>query len=273
MTTSLEQLLLAAVEGDRTAAERFLELFLAQSFFVPERRQAQKMSDQPNYPNEFLNMLGIQDKERVVVPLFTRQELIAEWCGNTLAARSMKTSEILNHMPEDWWICVNPAAEAEKEISPWEIELLRGGAANIPAILDELYQHTIVEPLEVQPVQTYEYEALHRELKDYASRQKQIEKLYLIRQTGKDIDETIINKLLLGAEISTDSEGELENIKQELQALADRCQVGGDKVTLFSAQSGKGDMSFGLFGKSIPFYTRENRKRSGTLLERLFRRK
>ncbi|MBN8547749.1 MAG: SseB family protein [Deltaproteobacteria bacterium] len=268
----LERSLLPALEGDRTAAQAFFEAFLRDPLVVPERRQAQKMSDEPRYPNEFLNILGVQAKERVLVPVFSRRDLIVEWCGSELATRSISGAELLTLMPEEWWICLNPGAEIEKEISPWEIEQLKEGTAGIPAVLDEIYQDTIVEPLEVQAVNAEEYPSLQRELRIFAEKNSAICKMYLIRQSGKDAEEALINKLLLGLEISAANEAEVDRIKAEAQNVSDRCQVGNDKVSVFTAISGQGDMSFGLFGKSTPFYTNSSATKPKNLLAKLFGR-
>ena len=268
----LEQFLLPALEGDRVAAQSFFEAFLREPLFIPERRQAQKMSDMPQYPDEFLNILGVQDKERVLVPAFSRKELIIEWCGSELAVRSIRGADLLKLMPEEWWICINPAGEIEKEISPWEIDQLKEGVAGIAAVLDEIYQEIIVEPLEVQAVEAPEYPALHSELLSFAEKTPAICNMYLIRQSGKDADENIINKLLLGLEISAAAQADPDTIKEQAQNLADRCQVGNDKVSVFTAISGHGDMSFGLFGKSKPFYTNPDSIKPKGLLAKLFGR-
>lgn len=268
----LESSLLPALEGDRVAARSFFEAFLRDALFVPERRQAQKMSDEPRYPDEFLNILGIRDKERVLVPAFSRRELIADWCGSELATRSMSGAELLKLLPQDWWVCVNPGAEVEKEISPWEIDQLKEGSAGIPAILDEIYQDTIVEPLEVQAVEAHEYPQLHEQLRSFAEKNALIHKMYLIRQSGKDAEEIVIHKLLLGLEIASGDASQQNALKEQVQNLVDRCQVGNDKVNVFTAVAGQGDMSFGLFGKSSPFYVNSAAVKSKGFLSKLFGR-
>ncbi len=270
-TSVLEQYLLPALEGDRAAAQSFFEAFLREVLFVPERRQAQKMSDEPRYPDEFLNILGVQDKERVLVPAFSRPEMIPEWCGSELATRRITGTELLKLLPSDWWICINPGADVEKELSPWEIDQLKEGSAGIPAVLDEIYQDAIVEPLEVRAVEAHEYPSLHDSLRSFAEKNPAISKMYLIRQSGKDADETIIHKLLLGLEVDA-AQDRVDTLKDEAQNLVDRCQVGNDKVSVYSTIAGRGDMSFGLFGKSEPFYINPAGIKAKSLLGKLFGR-
>lgn len=268
----LERSLLPALEGDRLAAQAFFEAFLREPLIVPERRQAQKMSDTPDYPDEFLNILGVQDKERVIVPVFSRKELVVEWCGSDLALRSLTGADLLKLMPADWWICINPGADIEKEFSPWEIEQLKAGVAGIPAVLDEIYQDIIVEPLEVTAVEPSDYPTLHKELLAFAQQNPGVQKMYLIRQSGKDADESIIHKLVLGLELAPGTQEQHDLLRDSAQNLVDRCQVGGDKVSVFTSVSGKGDMSFGLFGKSTPFYVNSAAARPKGFLNKLLGR-
>lgn len=267
MTTALEVHLRPALEGDRHAARLFLEILLEAQLFVPERTQLHKMSDTPEYPNDFFNLLAVQDKDRVIVPVFARKELIAEWCGNELSTRTMKGRDILKLMPPEWWICVNPAAEIEKELSPWEIEQLLSGEPGIAAILDELYQHQIVEPLEVSQVNENECPLLMREMRGMAKQHPEIQRIFLVRQKGKDLEENIISQLLLGIELdATSANG--EDLRSECQSLADRCQVGSDKVSVFVAPQDSGDMSLGLFSKASPFFEKKTPSFLGRLLGR-----
>lgn len=251
---SIEILLAQALDGERAAIEAFLSALLEADFFVPEREQAQKMSDAPEYPNPFFNMLAVQDKERVIVPVFSRSDLIFEWCGNELRARAMRGSEIINLMPPQWWICINPAAEVEKELSPWEIDQLRGGPSGIPAILDEILQQTIVEPLESQTVREDEYPALFKSMREFARGNSSVARMCMVRHIGKDLDGQTLQRLLLGVEVRANKAEDTSDLKDTLQALADRSQVGNDRVEVLVFGAAQQDLSFGFFTNAYPFY-------------------
>ncbi len=253
-TSSLEILMRSALEGNVGPVEAFLRAFLDGTLYVPEREQAQKLSDSPRYPDPFLNILGIQDKERVVVPVFTRPQLILDWCGNELRYRTLRSIELLKILPEEWWLCINPAAEFEKELSPWEIEQLRSGERGIPAIAEEIVQQQTIEPLEIQPVRESEFPAVVSETRTFAAKEPAILRMFLVRHIGKDVDEQKLQKLFLGVELAPCPQDRATSIQAEIQALVDRCQVGSDHIAVNASGSGTADLTFGFFANSSPYY-------------------
>src|SRR5262245_14534021 len=107
--------MLLASDGDENAARSFYSLYLTHNFIVPERYQDYQLNHVPSYPNDFVNVLGVQSDSRVIVPAFTDLALLKDWCHQELRYKELTGSKLLELMPADWWICINPGDEVEKE--------------------------------------------------------------------------------------------------------------------------------------------------------------
>ncbi len=250
------QALDAASLGDRAAAQQFFELLLNSPLYVPERRQSQPLSDSPAYPDELLNILGIQDKDRVVVPAFTSPELIQEWCGNELTYRELSGSKLLALLPDEWWLAINSGQVAQKELSPWEINELKLGQEGIPSVLAELFSESFAESLRLRPLEENESQELFAGLRKFASDHQQVKKAYLLMEEEKlqdDLkDRTEARAFLLGLELSSD-----EN-KQAISKLAEEALapllIGGLPLKVLTATQNQKDPMFGFFQSTPPAY-------------------
>ncbi|MGI6524738.1 MAG: SseB family protein [Bdellovibrionota bacterium] len=178
-TTQLEGAMDAASLGSMEAAANFYSILINTFVYVPHRFQEQPLSDSPTYPNPFLNILGVQDKERVVVPVFSNSEYIEEWCGMPLSFDKVRGAVLLGRMPKDWWIAVNSGQNVEKELSPWEIDILRGGASGIPAIIEELEASIAQMPLTITPLPKNSEQSLKECLEKLAKQNASIKRLFL----------------------------------------------------------------------------------------------
>jgi hypothetical protein len=258
----LESCIRLAVEGDQSAIGRFFEALIAGPLFVPERFQQAPLSDQPEYPNDFFSLLGIQDQERVVVPMFSSPELIIDWCGNELSYRTLPGTRVFELMPEGWWITFNPGSELGKDLSPWEIDQLRGGAQNISAIVAENLSDKDVETLKVDPVPEDELVELRNELRNGAANFDDIVALYLLKETAVTGDGDGLETVLLGIELSTDGSEDESGIEQHLRQIAERALIGYGRLRVLCGRKERDALTLGLFKNVPPFYT-GSEKRSG----------
>ncbi|MCB0331890.1 MAG: SseB family protein [Bdellovibrionales bacterium] len=257
--TPLEKHLNISCEGDKDAARLFFEEFLASSVVVPERYQSQPLSDSPRYPNDFFNLLGIQAGEsKAVIPVFAREVLIEEWCGQHLQAQTMTGAELLERVPEEWWLTLNPGSEYGKDFSPWELEQLRGGTEQIPALIDELFPAYIAEQLEVKPLDSTEHEALIEALKEVASSLPELYALYALDQSGQTSDGEELSLLLVGAEF-TDSTttSEAQVARDQIESTAQKALIGANPVRLYTGTTSNRELTLGIFLKTEPLFTRQ----------------
>jgi len=245
----------AALNGDREAALLFFRAFLAGPLYVPERYQAHKLSDAPRYPSDLFNLLGLQDRERVIIPVFSRAEMIIQWCGNELSHTCLSGQALLERLPDEWWLCLNPGGEIEKEFSPWEARLLKKGPESIPEILEDLLQDTEPVPLNIETVSGEEMPELKKALQEAAGSLPGIEALYLLREnfTSPESDE-VQTRLLIGAELNEQSAQEADSISKLLRDAGAPHRIGAEPLRVFAGH--KEEMAMRIFSVVEPFYRR-----------------
>jgi hypothetical protein len=212
------------------------------------------LSDQPTYPNEFFTLLGIQDTERVVVPAFSSPDLIEEWCGNEMSYRALEGQRVFELMPEDWWISFNPGSELGKDLSPWEIDQLRGGEQNIDAVVAENLVDDDIEALKVDPLEEDELPELRTALSEAAKSVSDVEALYLLKETALTQEGDNIETVLLGIEIYENSSSETSEVEQTLRPVAEQGLIGYGRLRVLCGKKGQDGFTLGIFKNIEPFY-------------------
>jgi len=261
---ALEQLLKSASHGEEKDLRDFLKYLLAATISVPDRQQAQKLSDQAEYPNNFITFLGIKDSDRNIIPIFSDPDFISSWCGNLLKFSNINFKEVISRMPENWWLVLNPGQEFEKEFSPWELNCLLKGADGIEDIIADHCLDSENTPIEVRLVTDQEYQECKLTLIELAKTQPLIEKLSMLTEVTVSEDQREQYTLLIGAETSSDLDMEQEDqLRLKIRELVQqKCAL--DKVALrihiFNSNK-TADVSkellLSLFAASKPFYVRD----------------
>ncbi len=221
----LEKLLFQSSQGDAVAAREFLQKLSDVSVIVPERFQQKPLSDAPNYPNEFFNLLGIKDQERNTIPIFSREELLAIWSGLELSFRVIQFQDLLAMTPDNWWIVLNPGQEVEKEFSPWEIKKLSEGPAAVEELLEDLLVQFEQDPLALSPINPDEHRQLREDLLKLAHKFSQINKITLVRSAA-DAESENSGRILIAVLLDADNT-DISIIKQELKPLCE-LQLGAE---------------------------------------------
>lgn len=248
---TIEREMELALHGDRRAALKFYQYFLAGPLFVPQRQQDMPLSDAPSYPDPFLNVLGLKGSEHVTVPVFSRPELIREWCGNSLKFRILSGRELTGLLPKEWWICVNPGLEIEKELSSWELDCLRAGDAGISAVIDELFDGEQGAPMEVMPVLPEEYQRLRETLIRISQQFKEVSRIFLLKEEGRDLDGEPLRHVLVGVEHPKLPLPRALEIRAYFKAASEEALIGSDSVRLFCG-SREDNPIFGIFAGFEP---------------------
>ena len=252
----LEAAMQEALAGSREAARAFFKLLLEAPLFVPERRQEQPLSNAPRYPNEFFNFLGVQDRQRTVMPAFTDPDFIRAWCGNALAFRETSFRSLAAILPEEWWLVVNPGRAVEKELSPWEIARLKEGAPAIEEVLDEIFAPATAETLDLRPCAADEYPALRAALRRAGAETPALSRIYLLREEGRDPDGRPLERLLVGVEAREAAPDEIERLRVMIRDAARPFLIGGEELKVLAGRDWRASPAFGLFKDAPPLYAR-----------------
>lgn len=252
----IESAMQAALQGSRDAARTFYEALFEGPLYVPDRHQRLPLSDAPQYPNDLVHILGVQAPDRVVVPVFTNSAYVTSWCGAELEVKSFKGQQLFRTVPEDWWIVLNPGQDVEKEISPWEIGVLRPGPEGIDEVLDDLFAREVIDPLTVAPVEADDYKALQSGLLEIAPKVEGLDKIFLLKEHGRDIDGEEVTQILVGLQIDPKKPERLEPIRDELKQVIDRAQIGDDQAKILIGIDAEQGVALGVFKGVEPIYSR-----------------
>ena len=252
----LESCLESALNGSRSASKTFYSEFLLGPLYVPRRNQMHPLSDNPKYPNEFMDLLGIQAGDRVFVPVFSKFEYIEFWCGNPLEVRKINGQELIQLIPDDWWIIFNPGREVEKEISPWETDLLRkGGESVIDEIVSELHHGQFAESIKVRQLEKDDFVNVRNTLINSAKSAQEIQAIYLLIEDAIDTEGKTINALLVGIQVLEDVDLEKQKIiETQLEEVVSPLLIGGLTCKFFSGYGIEQSVLLGLFKNVEPIY-------------------
>lgn len=273
INTALEESAEAAYTGRRDAVERFFQALFDGPLYIPRRYQSQPMSDSPEYPGDFVDVLGITDDDRVIVPVFSNPDSIEEWCGNPLQWRSLNGIEAAKIIPDDWWVVINPGSDIEKELSPWEIERLREGIEALPELVTEALSDREVDPMQVRPCSSDEFEAPLNALRNFITHDTRFNTLYALVEENTAADGSAVATLLIGIAVSNDVPGAtFATVQDELDALIAPFMIGGQPKKIFLGYDVNKSVMLGIFKGSEPLYQRSAKDTDSSLLKKIFSR-
>ena len=255
-------LLRRAADGEEAAASVFFKLLPELIWYVPSRSL---LEDQEvvEYPNDIYGFLAIKTEEFTIVPIFSDAAFCQEWAGGrSIQCREVTGKHLLETIPEDWWIGINPGQEIEKELSPWEIILLKKDHPEaISELIRELFETPLIRELSTRTPDTTEYLALVNALTSFAEVHPAILELFLLERLAEDVDENQVLELLLGVSLNDaeliDQGKTVQDMQSEIASIADIAQIGGTRIKVFAGVWGTTSIALLSFAESVPFYTRE----------------
>lgn len=253
---SIELAIERASDGEAEAVASFFEILLECTLYVPKRFQKAPLSNAPIYPNEFLDILGIQDGERVVVPVFTRENFVHDWSGQDFIVRSLRASDLFELMPDGWWIDLNPGSDVGKELSAWEVSELKLGREAIPSLVQELVADEVSQPIEIEFMSDQNKLPWMDVIVEFATSKEKILSLYFAREIRQTIEKEISHVFLIGIESAAESVEEMELLRDEIQALAEKELIGADPVRSYIGRSRDESVALGLFKNCPALYSR-----------------
>jgi len=243
----LERALHEAVDGDDAARRRFLEILLNSSVVAAERRQAGQLSHQPRYPQTPFNFLAIQSEDRVYIPIFSSESRLREWFDRDLNLRSTPFPVLLDSIPDDWWLYLNPDAPAQKEFSPWELALLKKGGPGIAEVIQELNNSDDIPPLNLQALADDQALELRTELTVFFNTHDDVTKIFMLKEPGP------LGRIVIGLELKGDR-ALIKTRREEAAHKANKIQIGQDPVMVIAGMAGSSELSLFRFAK--PFLER-----------------
>ena len=264
----------SAAEGGIDQLRTFFSLLCSSTLLVPTRQQERPVHNSATYPDEFLNLLALEEQERIFVPCFSDPAAIKEWYAGALNVREIEFSALNKLLPQDWWIVLNPSSDACKELSPWELERLRGGDQELAELLDELRQSEIGSPVRIEALAQDQVQSLRQALIGWADQNDNVAEIYLAREYSTDYSELhekteshVVQSatLLVGVAIKHSDSALLAQIQDQASVVAAAAMIGDESPRLLSGAIDS--VALGVFKGIEPIY-----KAKGGLINSLLNR-
>lgn len=261
-----------AIEGDRNAARSFYLALMKIELVVPERFQEIELQNVATYPNDIINVLGLKVSEGPIVPAFFEEEDVFQWCGKPLNVRKLSLNALMDILPENWSICIDPGHDVEKLLSPWELSELRGGEDAIAGIVDDLFSSQEFESLEIEDVAESDYPELRGELMNISKDVSEVQRIFLARERGAELEGRVNERLLIGVETSPGSTTERrDEIRRVMTDAARRGLIGGSAFRLLLGDDEGSQALLGLFKGHKSLYQRSSGRRFLPNFSKLFK--
>ena len=247
---SIDKLLEKSFHGDKDSAEKFFIAFLDTKLIVPSRVQKMDLSNAPEYPNDLTSILGVKGPDTTFVPVFSTPEHIFEWCGQTLDFREIEGKQVLETIPENWWIAFNPGRDYEKEFSPWEIDKLKQGKESISEIIVDIFEEDKELGIEVTSADSEELKSIKSKLEEIASKNENILRMGCLLEKGAEDEE----RVLFAIRLSDNAE---DSVKQEISSLIEQALIGSYTSRIVFETESKPSLAMGHIREDHFFYSKE----------------
>jgi hypothetical protein len=253
---SLTDALIQAGTGSKNEIDAFFKILLNASVFIPLKTQ-----NAPTQPivgestSETLPYMFVEYEEHNCIPVFSEEAFLQHWAEREVLTSEEVFKQFIWRLPQNTWLYLNPNQDVGKEISPWEIELLKQGEDTIPDLVEGVIE-TEQEDVEIEPP-PQELMPLTRALLPILELYEQLQEAYLlsIREA-----ESSSPRALVGIRYSSDlPEDKLAYIRLELQNAAEEHLVRPFTGIFIVDDLGvEGSLNQNLFLDIAPFYTRKN---------------
>ena len=246
-----------STSGDRSTLESFYTAFLECEFVIIKRASQAASPREPKYPTEFFPFLGIRGGDKTWLPIFTGPAALNEWSTQEMESQTILGREVLERIPGEWWLALNPGNEISKEFSPWEISTLRSGPEGIKAAAEDQMPSLVLEQ-EYSELKESDFPGLSGAIKETGAEHPSISFIKVAKETSVDSDgKAVSEKGLIGVscEIGT-SPGDLERIRSECLAKVSPLFIGGFDLDVL-AGIGESPLSLGRLKAFEPIYKKK----------------
>jgi hypothetical protein len=212
--STLTKALQSAGMGSSKEIEEFFSALLKSSVFIPLRREGGNTNPVAGeHSVESLPYLFIEYEEHSCIPVFSEEEFLYHWAEREILVSEDAFKSFIWTLPQNTWLYLNPNQDVGKEISPWEVELLKHGTDAIPDLVEGVIE-TEQEDLAIEPP-TEELMPLTKVLIPILELYEELEEAYLLSIREADAESP---RALVGIKYTTQlSEDKLAYIRSELQ--------------------------------------------------------
>jgi hypothetical protein len=179
------------------------------------------------------------------------------WCSRQLNHSVVFFKSLLQSVPNDWWLCLNPGSDLEKEFSPWEISLLKQGLDALPEIIADWQDQQENRSANVEPLSTDKYPLVIKCLKDFGNVEKRVRAISALLETSQTEDGES-RSILIGCELAKVTETELIELTDRLNSVLRLTTIGEDPFRVFTSSDEHPDPFFSIFNYIPAVFERED---------------
>lgn len=256
--------------GSAEALTRFYETLLESEVIVPDRSNMDALTGSvgADFPRASIPWFAVKGKveegqpgadstERNIIPIFCSATGMELWCSRQLNHSVVFFKSLLQSVPNDWWLCLNPGSDLEKEFSPWEISLLKQGLDALPEIIADWQDQQENRSANVEPLSTDKYPLVIKCLKDFGNVEKRVRAISALLETSQTEDGES-RSILIGCEVSSVSETELTELTDRLNSSLRLTTIGEDPFRVFTSSDEHPDPFFSIFNYIPAVFERED---------------
>lgn len=247
-------------QPNKDILRQFFEAFLKGPLYVPNRAQNSQLSHQPEYPNEFVSVMGVQDSERVIIPVFSSPSFISEWASQNFEYRKFSGEQLLDILPQGWWLSVNPGQDVGKDISPWEIEMLKAGDRSFDELIQEIIDGESEDnALEISPLLPEEHNSFKQALIEYVKDITYVSELFLGSVKKEQSYEVIV-----GLAIDSVHTDQIESLRDKIRKFCEPYFIGNTPIKII-VDHNESNLLLGTFADILPVYSQSTSTKSSLL--------
>jgi hypothetical protein len=253
----LTHLLKDAADGKPGAAEKFFEILLHSDVFVPVDADVTRPRMAPGVSvvgqgKEHFSERGyvtVDYQGAEAIPIFTQEEFVGVWAEREYGVDQIDFRTLLWLLGEDTWLYLNPSQDIGKELTPWEIALLKQGTdaiADLVSALDEDGQ----EALSISTSSEL-FPELKQKLLPILQIYPELEEAFLVGlREGEDGPE----KPALGVKYNNITEAKKVYIRSEFENASVEFLPADQQLFVVDDLGNKQSPNWKLFEEATPFY-------------------
>ena len=258
----LAKLLNDAADEKPGAAESFFELLLESEVYIPIQKDSKKSAKSVEIGKAHVDQLGyltVDYEGKECLPIFSEEDFLHHWAKREIGVAKKDFKSLLWLVGEELWLYIDPEQEIGKEITAWEISMLKKGKDAIPDLVAALGGEQAFD-LEVDNSSNL-YPELKRKLLSVLELAKNLEEAFLISVKDDNSEST---SAMLGLKYSEDDKTQKEFIRKEVGYFEENILV------VDNLGSGPNDT---LFDGATPFYITQKPSKRTSFLSGLFKKK
>lgn len=252
----LTLLLNDAADEKPGAAAAFFEALLRSDVFVPLKDRPPQNGAGPATPGKgegAEKFASVTYEGNECIPIFTEESFVEQWAEREISCEARPFKTLLWLLDDETWLYLNANQELGKELTAWEISLLRKGEEAIPELIAALGDDQFTE-IEVRSDRDV-YSDLKEKILPILEIYPELEECFVVavKEGGSEMEKPMIGLRWAGA-----NEGKKQYIRSELDEVGrEYMKHTGGVIIIFDDLDNPDSPNHTIFSDATPIYFRK----------------